>query len=263
MIRVGIGGWTYEPWRGGETFYPKGLAQAKELAYASSKLTSIEINGTYYSTQKPTSFRKWFSETPDDFVFSVKGPRYAVNRKELAGAKDSIDRFFGSGIEELGPKLGPVLWQLAPTKKYDPADLGAFFDLMPRKLGSLKIRHVLEPRHPSFVCEDYVKQARAANIGTVFADHEKYPAIPDPTADFVYARLQQSQAEVKTGYKPADLKKWAARAQAWASGATPSDLKAAGPAAPKAKRDVFIYMISGAKERAPAAAQALIELLGD
>lgn len=262
MIRVGIGGWTYEPWRGG-VFYPEGLPHAKELAHASRRVTTIEINGTYYSTQKPASFRKWAAETPDDFVFAVKGPRYTVNRRELAGAKDSLDRFFESGVSELGAKLGPILWQLAPTKTFDDADIAAFLDLLPRKIGDLPIRHALEPRHPSFATPAYVALARKARIATVYADHEKYPAIADVTGDFVYARLQQSQADQKTGYSPAALKKWAACATTWAEGGAPAalDLVAPEPAGKPKPRDVFVYMISGAKERAPAAAEALLKLL--
>ena len=260
MIRVGIGGWTFEPWR--DNFYPKGLAHAKELTYASQHVTSIEVNGTFYSTFKPATFKKWASETPDDFIFSLKGPRYAVNRKELAGAGDSIKRFIDSGVSELGKKLGPMLWQFAGTKKFDSADLGKFIALLPPKLDGLPLRHVLEPRHATFATGEYIKMARATNMATVLADSEKYPMIADVTADFVYLRLQNAREKIKTGYSPAEIGKWAARAKAWEAGGVADDLDCVEKAAAKKKRDVFVYMINGAKERAPAAAMELIKKLG-
>ena len=261
MIRVGIGGWTFEPWR--NNFYPKGLPQAKELDYASRQLTSIEVNGTFYSTMKPATFAKWAAETPADFVFALKGPRYAVNRRELAGAGDSIKRFLDSGITELGPKLGPLLWQFAATKKFDAADLAKFLELLPARQDGAPLRHVLEPRHESFLNADFIRMARAAKIAIVVADADKYPMIADVTADFIYARLQNAQAKLKTGYAQAAIASWAARAQAWASGGAPADLPLIAKAPAKAKsRDAFIYMINGAKERAPAAAQTLIKILG-
>jgi uncharacterized protein YecE (DUF72 family) len=146
-IHLGIGGWNFEPWRG--VFYPKGLAQSKELSYAASKLTSIEINSTFYGSQKPESFRKWAASVPDGFVFSVKGPRFATNRRVLAEAGDSIKRFLDSGVTELGDRLGPMLWQFAPTKKFDPADFGKFLELLPDKHDKRALRHVIEVRHPS------------------------------------------------------------------------------------------------------------------
>jgi uncharacterized protein YecE (DUF72 family) len=261
MIRVGIGGWTFEPWR--DNFYPKGLPHAKELEYASRQLTSIEVNGTFYSTMKPATYAKWAAETPDGFVFALKGPRYAVNRRELAGAGDSIKRFLDSGITELGGKLGPLLWQFAATKKFDAADLAKFLDLLPAKYGAASLRHVLEPRHESFKTPDFISMARAANVAVVVADSEKHPMIADVTADFVYARLQNAKATLKTGYAPAAIAAWAERARAWAGGGVPDDLPLITKPPAKAKaRDVFVYMINGAKERAPAAAQALIKKLG-
>jgi uncharacterized protein YecE (DUF72 family) len=259
MIRVGIGGWTYEPWRGG-VFYPKALPKTQELAHASRHVTAIEVNGTFYSSQKPETFRRWAQETPDDFVFSLKAPRFAVNRRVLGTAGESIARFVDSGIGELKQKLGPILWQFAATKKYDPEDIAAFLALLPRAADGYTLRHVLEPRHETFVCADFVKQAREANVAIVLADSKEYPLIADPTSDFVYARLQESNAKLKTGYAPKDLDTWAAHAKSWASGKTPKALKLLAPADKASKsRDVFIFFISGAKERNPAAAQALIE----
>ena len=166
-VRVGVGGWTYEPWRG--TFYPDRLTQARELEYAASKLTSIEINGTFYRTQTPATFAKWRDETPDDFVFAIKAPRYAVQRRELAGAGDSIARFMESGLAELGAKLGPILWQFAPTKKLDAQDFEGFLKLLPRELNGRVLRHALEPRHESFVCAQFVDLARKHGAGGVTA----------------------------------------------------------------------------------------------
>ncbi len=262
MIRVGIGGWTFEPWRG--VFYPEGLSQSKELGFASRSVTSIEVNGTFYSTFKPPTFRKWNAETPDDFVFSLKAPRYAVNRKELAGAGESIGKFFESGLEELEGKLGPILWQFAATKKFVPDDFEAFLDLLPPKLGSRRLRHALEVRHPTFVAPEFVALARKHKMAVVFADSPKYPTQADYTADFYYARLQNAQADVSTGYTPKELDRWAGHANSWAKGEAPSTLTYAAPRkADGATRDVFVYMINGAKERAPAAAMGLIERLND
>jgi uncharacterized protein YecE (DUF72 family) len=258
QIRVGVGGWTYEPWRG--VFYPKGLAHARELEYASQHLTSIEINGTFYRTQVPSTFAKWRSETPEGFVFSVKGPRYAVNRSALREAGDSIKRFLDSGVTELGSRLGPILWQFAGTKKFDAADFGAFLGLLPAKLGNVTLRHVVEPRHASFLTPAFIALLRKFQIPAVYAEHATYPAIPDPVGDFVYARLQKGQDDVETGYPPKALDAWAERARAWAKGGAPKDLALVEPAK-KAKtqpRDVFVYFIHEGKVRAPAAAMALI-----
>ena len=260
MIRVGIGGWTYEPWRG--AFYPEGLKHADELRYASSKLTSIEINGTFYRTQSPASFAKWRDETPDGFVFAVKGHRAVVNNKVLGEAGEALDWFFKSGITELGDKLGPVLWQFAPFKKFDADDFGAFLKLLPETAGGLTLRHVVEARSKSFLVPEFVALLRKHSVAVVYADSDDYPAIADVTADFVYARLQRSQETQATGYPPADLDAWAARAKTWAGGGEPDDLPRFGTAkAKKAKRDVFVYMIAGDKVRAPAAAMGLIERL--
>ncbi|NPC55146.1 DUF72 domain-containing protein [Caenimonas soli] len=244
-IRVGVGGWTYEPWR--SNFFPSGLARSKELQYASRQLTAIEVNGTYYSTFKPPTFAKWRDETPDGFVFSLKANRFATNRRELGTAGESIQRFVGSGISELGSKLGPIVWQFMPTKQFDPADFEAFLALLPAQVDGLKLRHVLDVRHPSFDTPAYVDLARRYDCTTVHTDSEKFPSIVDAQGDLAYIRLMRSEAERETGYPPEVLDQWAQGAHAWA---------AKGPA-----REAFIYFINGAKERAPAAAMELIRRL--
>jgi len=262
QIYVGIGGWNYEPWRG--VFYPKGLPQAKELEYAAGKLTSIEINATFYGSQKPESFRKWASAVPDGFIFSIKGPRFATNRKVLAEADDSIKRFLGSGVLELGDRLGPLLWQFAPYKKFDAADFGKFLELLPTKAGGQPLRHVLEVRHASFRTPDFVALARSFGAAIVFTDHETYPSFADATADFIYARLQRGKDSLPTAYPAKELDAWAKRLRVWSQSGDSPDLpfveskRATIKAAP---RDVFVYIIHEGKIRAPAAAMALIERL--
>jgi len=259
-VRVGVGGWTFEPWRG--VFYPKGLPHAQELSFASRHLTAIEINGTYYGTQKPESFRKWARESPDGFVFSVKGPRYATNRRVLSEAGDSIKWFFNSGVLELGPKLGPVLWQFAPTKKFDEADFGGFLELLPQTLNGLRLRHVVEVRHDSFRSAAFVDLLRKFSVPVVFAEHQKYPAIADLTGDFVYARLQKGDDAIETAYPLPAIEAWTIRARAWAKGGEPDDLpRVSKSAIDKKPRDVFVYFIHEGKIRAPAAAMAMIERL--
>jgi uncharacterized protein YecE (DUF72 family) len=257
-IRIGVGGWTYEPWRG--AFYPKGLPHARELEYAGAKLTSIEINGTYYGSQKPASFAKWHDETPDDFVFAVKGPRFATNRRILAESGESIERFFKSGVTRLKAKLGPINWQFATTKRFDAADFGAFLKLLPSSVDGLAIRHAVEVRHASFKNPDFIALARAHGVAVVIAGDSEYPQIADVTAPFVYARIMGTAKEEEAGYSKAALDLWAARAKTWAAGGSPQDLETVAGAAPDARgREVFLYVISGAKERNPAAAMALIE----
>lgn len=259
-IYAGIGGWTYEPWRG--AFYPKGLPQARELEYAGQHLTAIEVNGTFYGTMKPASFRKWASEVPDDFVFALKGPRYAVNRRVLSEAGDSIKRFLDSGVTELGDKLGPLLWQFAPSKKFDPTDFGGFLDLLPATFEGRKLRHVIEVRNDSFKTPEFIALVRKAGAAICYAEHETYTEIADVTADFAYARLQKGDETLKAGYPPKALDTWAERARTWASGGEPADLPRVDKAhAKKTPRDVFIFFIHEAKVRAPAAAMALIERL--
>ncbi|MGB6349100.1 MAG: DUF72 domain-containing protein, partial [Pseudolabrys sp.] len=199
-VYVGIGGWTYEPWRG--VFYPKSLPHARELAYAAAHLTSIEVNGTFYRTQSRTTFRKWASEVPEQFIFSLKGPRYAVNRRVLKEAGDSIKRFLDSGITELDTHLGPLLWQFAPTKKFDEADFGGFLELLPKTFDGRPLRHVVEVRHDSFKTAAFIALLRIFEIPVVFAEHDTYPAIADITGDFVYARLQKGSEKLKAGYPP-------------------------------------------------------------
>ena len=239
-IYVGIGGWTFEAWRG--VFYPKDLPQKRELEYASRHLTSIEINGTYYSTFKPESWAKWRDETPAGFVFSVKASRYCTNRKELAGAGEAVARFVGQGLHELRDRLGPVNWQFMASKKFDPVDFEAFLKLLPREVKGLPLRHALELRSPTFQDPRFYDLARRYNVAICLADGEDFPVIDEPTADFTYARLMGTQEAIETGYPPKALDHWAKRARDWAK-----------------RGDAFVYMISGAKVRAPAAAMALIE----
>jgi uncharacterized protein YecE (DUF72 family) len=261
-IRVGIGGWVYAPWRG--SFYPLGLPQARELAYAGEHLTSIEINGTFYGAQKPASFRKWRSETPAGFVFSVKGPRYATHRRDLAGSGSSIERFFASGVSELGDKLGPILWQFPPSTRFEAENFTAFFELLPQEVDGRAIRHVVEVRHDSFLTAQFIALLRRYGVAAAIVDGEGHQLIADVTADFVYARLRRTVASEPSGYPPQELDRWLKRFRLWAEGKAPKDLPlldaAGAPAA--AERDCFVYFISGAKERAPAAAQAMIERLG-
>ncbi len=259
-IRVGIGGWTYEPWRG--TFYPESLTQKRELEYASRQLTSIEINGTYYGSQKPATFAKWRDETPAGFVFAVKAPRFAMNRKLLAEAGGTIARFFASGVMELKDKLGPVNWQLEPTKPFEPADFEVFLRLLPREAEGRKLRHVVEVRHDSFRSPDFLALVREHQVAVVMAGDSAYPQIADPTAPFVYARIMGTVAKEESGYSDAALDLWASRAHAWASGTAPEDLKYVEPRLAYGKpRDVYLYVISGHKVRNPAAAMSLIRRL--
>jgi uncharacterized protein YecE (DUF72 family) len=242
-VRIGIGGWVFPPWRG--AFYPKGLRQIEELAYASRHVTAIEINGTFYRIQNPASFRKWHDATPDDFVFSLKGPRFLTHRGELASAAPYMQRFFDSGFLELGPKLGPILWQFAPTTQFDGADFSAFLALLPSELGGRHMRHVVEVRHPSFRTPEFTELLRERGIAVAWVDDAKYDAFEDLTADFAYLRLRRSTEKEETGYPRAALDAWTERLRDWASEG----------------RDCFLYFINGAKIRAPAAAQALIDVL--
>ena len=258
-IRLGVGGWVFEPWRG--VFYPKGLAQAKELEYAAAHLTAIEINATYYGSQKPESFRKWAAAVPDGFKFSVKGSRFSTNRRVLAEGADSVKRFLNSGVTELGDRLGPLLWQFAPTKKFDEADFRSFLELLPEKQDGLKLRHVIEVRHDSFRVPEFIVLLRTFNIAVVCAEHDTYPGIADVTSDFVYLRLQKGKDTIPTGYPAKELDAWAKRLRTFAQGGVPKDLARVDTEhALKAQpRDVFAYVIHEGKVRAPAAAMALIE----
>jgi uncharacterized protein YecE (DUF72 family) len=261
LIHVGIGGWTFAPWRG--VFYPDGLPHAKELGYAASHLTSIEINGTFYRTQTPATFRKWASEVPDGFIFSVKGPRFVTHRSELREAGDSINRFLNSGVTELGDRLGPLLWQFPPTKKFDEADFAGFLELLPRNFEGMRLRHVVEVRHGSFCVPDFVRLLRKFETPVVFSEHETYPAIADVTGDIVYLRLQKGEDSIPTAYPDDAIAAWANRLRSWLAGQAPADLPHVEAAQVKTKpRDIFVYFIHEGKVRAPAAAMALIEKLG-
>jgi len=242
-IYVGIGGWTFEPWRG--SFYPKGLVQRRELEYASRALSSIEINGTYYSSFKEPSWMKWHAETPEGFVFSVKASRYCTNRKQLAAAAESIQRFLGQGLHLLGARLGPINWQFMETKKFDAEDIADFFKLLPQEIEGVPLRHALEVRHASFQDPAFYDLARRHNAAIVFADHERFPKIDEPTADFTYARLMQSREEEDTGYSEKELAGWAKQTKTWAK-----------------RGDVYAYFISGAKVKNPAAAMAFMQKVG-
>ncbi|GAA4774689.1 DUF72 domain-containing protein [Stakelama sediminis] len=258
-IRVGIGGWTFPPWRG--TFYPDKLVQKRELEYASRAVTAIEINATYHRLQKPESFANWAQVVPDDFVFAVKASRYVTNRRILAEAGESIEKFLDQGLVELGPKLGPILWQFIATKKFDPEDFGAFLNLLPAKLEGLPLRHAVQVRHDSFHHADFVALCRKAGVAIVYADSADYPAIADVSSDFTYARLENAQETEATGYSPDALDRWGQIAKAWTAGETPDGLPTFAEPADKRPRDTFVFMINGAKIRAPAAAQALLQRL--
>ncbi len=238
-IFVGVGGWNFAPWRG--SYYPKGLAHAQELHYSSRQLTSIEINSTFYRLQTPATFQKWHDETPDGFVFSVKAPRFVTNRKSLAEAGSSVERFLGSGVLRLGAKLGAINWQLAPTMQFDAQDLAKFLALLPRKVEGKALRHALEVRHTSFDNEEFVDLARTHQVAVVEAGDSDYPRIQARTAPFSYLRVMGAKASAPKGYAPAALARWRERAQALARDG-----------------DVYFYFISGAKERNPQAALALL-----
>jgi len=256
-IRVGIGGWTFEPWRG--SFYPDKWPQKRELEYAASKLSAIEINGTYYSSFKPASFAGWAKAVPDGFVFAVKASRYCTNRKLLAEGAESIARFVGQGIVELGDRLGPILWQFMATKRFDPQDFGAFLRLLPASHEGVALRHAVQVRHESFRDPAFVALCRAAGVAIVYADSAEYPAIADVSGDLVYARLENAVEAEPAGYPPAALDDWAATARDWAAGGSPAaPVPLLAEPAPKAARDAFVFFINGAKVRAPHGATALI-----
>ena len=256
-IRIGIGGWTYEPWRG--TFFPEKWPQKRELDYAASKLTAIEVNGTYYSSQKPATFASWAKAVPDGFVFALKASRYCTNRKVLAEAGESITKFTGQGIVELGDRLGPILWQFMATKKFDTDDFGAFLKLLPSSQDGVALRHAVQVRHESFLVPEFVALARAAGVAIVYADSTEYPAIADVSGDMVYARLEAAVEDEPAGYAPAALDRWAKAARDWSAGAAPGDLPYVAEAAPVVPRETFVFFINGAKVRAPHGAMALIE----
>ena len=242
-IRIGIGGWTYPPWRG--SFYPDKLPHSKELDYAARRLSAIEINSTFYGRQKPTSWEAWEKTVPEGFQFAIKGARYCVSRSRLAEGPEGLEKFFAQGFTALGPKLGPILWQFLPRRKFDAEDIAGFFKLLPEKLDGITLRHAIEPRDESFRDDRFFGLCRDRNIAVVFEDSDEYPLIEVDTADFAYARLQRMNADVPTGYHAKALDDFAKRARQWR----------------KAGKDAYVFMINGAKERAPAAALALQERL--
>jgi uncharacterized protein YecE (DUF72 family) len=260
IVRAGIGGWVFPPWRG--TFYPKGLKQADELKFAAQHLTTIEINATHYRLQSAASFRKWADTAPNGFVFSVKGPRLVTQQKVLAATGKFVERFIGSGLGELGDKLGPIVWQFAPFKKFDEADFAKFLALLPNELDGRKLNHVVEVRNKSFATSRFIEMLRDADAGPVYTDAETWPQLADLSGDVVYARLQKGDDTLAAAYPASDLDLWSERAKAWAKGKPPPDLPLLASTEPKAKpRDVFVYFIHEGKLKAPQAAMALIERL--
>jgi uncharacterized protein YecE (DUF72 family) len=259
-IRVGIGGWTYVPWR--DNFYPRGLVQRRELEFASRHVSAIEVNGTWYGAQKPATYAKWRDETPDGFVFSAKAPQRITMSRTLANTGAQVDAFLGD-IATLGDKLGPIVWQFDPGRRLDRDDFAGFLALLPDAIDGRAMRHVLDVRDPAFVDDAFIGLARRHRMATVFTDSSEHPSFADITADFVYARLMRTRSAIDTGYPEAELQHWAQCARTWASGGDPDDLPhVAAPAPQSAPRDVFVFFISSAKERNPAAAMALLRMLG-
>ena len=259
-IRVGIGGWTFAPWRG--SFYPPGLPHSRELAFASETLTSIEINGTFYGSQSPASFRAWREQTPETFVFSVKGSRYTTHRRDLAEARDSVVRFLDSGVLELGGKLGPILWQFPPTRQFADAAMRPFLEALPATHAGKPLRHVIEARHGSFADPAWMGLLREFGVAHAIVESDKQTLLADVTAPFIYARLERNALNEPEGYAGSALDAWAARFQRWAEGKPVTDLPCASAAAKKSPaRECFVYFISGDKVRAPDAAKALIRRL--
>ncbi len=241
-IRVGIGGWDFDEWRG--SFYPEGLSRAKQLAYAAERLTSIEINATYYRSQKPATFEKWAASVPDGFKFSLKASRFSTARKKLADSGDSVGFFLKQGFTSLGDRLGPIVWEFPKSKAFDADDFAAFLQLLPERQDGIRLQHALEVRHESFRDPAFYALARDHNAAIVFADDEVFPCIDEATADFSYARLQRTIARRAHGYTNGALDKWVSLARGWAR-----------------RGDVFAYFIGGAKVRNPAAALAMIDRL--
>jgi uncharacterized protein YecE (DUF72 family) len=260
-IHIGVGGWTYEPWRG--VFYPDRLSQKKELEYASSKLTSIEINGTYYSGFKPETWMKWRDETPEGFVFAVKASRFCTNRKILAEGGESVGRFLDQGLTALGDKLGPINWQFMATKKFDAEDFEAFLKLLPDSYDGVSLRHAVEVRSPTFQTPEFIDMARHYKVAVVNAFDEDFPQIGDQTADFAYLRLLGTEENEPIGYTQAALDEWSGRLKAIENGTVPDDIACVGERnrheSGAKRRDVFAYVISGDKVKNPHAAMALIE----
>ena len=257
QIRSGMGGWSYEPWR--QTFYPNDVPQRRELEYASRQVSAIEINSTFYRLQKPEIFAGWRDQTPDDFMFTAKASRGATYRKDLTEARESVERF-ANGVSVLAPKLGAINWQIPPTKKFDAKEMSTFLSYLPREVRGIELRHALEVRHATFMCEQFVDLARAAGTAIVFADTDAYPSFADVTGSFIYGRLMRTVSAEPAGYPPDVLQQWATRARQWTRGGEPHDLPKVSQTTPVAKaRDVFLFFISGAKERAPLAARELLK----
>jgi uncharacterized protein YecE (DUF72 family) len=281
-VRIGISGWRYKGWRG--VFYPQGLPRRRELEYAARIFGSIEINGTFYSLQRPQTFARWADATPEDFVFAVKGSRYITHMLRLANIRKPLANFFASGVLRLGRKLGPILWQFPPQFRFDPKKIEAFFNLLPRDTATaqalarrhdkrvsgrswlrvaekFKLRHAMEIRHPSFVNPEFIKLLRRYNVALVCADTVSWPCLMDVTSDFVYCRLHGSEELYASGYDGKSLNQWAARVAAWARGGEPADAERASnePAPKRAARDVYVYFDNDAKVRAPVDAQGLID----
>ena len=242
-IRIGIGGWTFPDWRG--VFYPPGLTQKRELEFASSRFGAIEINATFYGRQSPKSWASWEKEVPEGFKFALKGSRYCVTRPKLAQAAEGLETYFAQGMAALGPKIGPVLWMLAARRGFDCDDIAEFFKLLPKTLGSIPLRHAIEPRHESFRDEQFYALCRKHDVAIVYSDTPDFPCIDVDTASFAYARLQNMREELPSGYDEEALDRFEAKARRWRD----------------AGRDAYIFMINGAKIRAPAAALALQERL--
>lgn len=274
MVRVGISGWTYKPWRG--VFFPSSLPQKRELEFAANTFRTIEINGTFYSVQRPTSFEKWRDSTSDDFVFSVKAPRYITHIRRLRDIQIPLANFFASGLLALGPKLGPILWQFPPNFRYSRDLVEEFLNLLPKDTvsaarlgrkhdGRLKgraylkidrnrpLRHAMEIRHESFVTQEFVTLLRHSNVALVCADAVEWPRLMDVTSDFLYCRLHGSEELYASGYGPKAIDTWAHRIAAWARGGEPKDGERAGKrqARKRSRRDVFVYFDNDAKVRAP------------
>jgi uncharacterized protein YecE (DUF72 family) len=259
-IRIGIGGWTYAPWR--HTFYPQGLVSRRELEYASRRFSSIEINGTFYGARRAAEYAQWRDQTPEGFVFSVKAPQHITQRGPLAKCSKAAWAFLNGGLAELGDRLGPVLWHMPPSRLFDADDLTAFLDLLPRTLDGRPLRHVIEPGHPSFVDPRYIEIARAFGAGTVFTDAPDMPVFGDVTGRLVYVRLMRSRVDLQEGYAPEEIDAWLDRLQCWARGEEPADMpRLAEPANALGKREVFAYFIGGAKQRNPAAGMEAISRL--
>ena len=240
-IRIGIGGWTYEPWRG--AFYPDGLPQKRELEFVGQKLTATEINATYYSRQSPKSWENWAKTVPDGFQFAVKGSRFITMKSKLAEAGEGMSNFVAQGFTALGDKLGPILWMFMARKQFDREDFAAFLKLLPEKRDGLTLRHAVEPRHESFRDPAFVDLCRDHGVAIVFGDDDEFPLIDADTAGFRYARLQRMDEDVPTGYDAKSLDRLADTIKGWG-------------------KESYVFMINGAKVRAPAAAQALQQRLG-